>query len=105
VGDVLQVIAEAAPDSEAEQLTAIESEPQTACFTVRAVDDDRMPAGPAESRFGVGDTAKLDGHCGHKGLLGAGRVGRMCPILMIDFQKRYGMTFKLSLPAILRKFS
>src|SRR4029079_9798188 len=93
MGDVLQVIAEAAANREAEQLTTIESESHTARFAVRAVDDDRVPPGPAKSGFGIRDTAKLDGHCGHKGLLG---LGRICPILMIGFQNRYGMTIKLS---------
>src|SRR5262245_37339796 len=67
MGDVLQIVAEAAADRQAEQLPTIEPEAHAAGFAFRTVDNNRMSVRPADGALSTGNTAKLNRHSGHRG--------------------------------------
>jgi Zinc-binding dehydrogenase len=76
MGDIVQVVAEAAADGQAEQLPAIEPQPLSAGPSLRPVHHDAMGAGPAECDLGPGDALQPDTHDGHAGL--RERAGAAC---------------------------
>src|SRR5690348_7144730 len=61
LGDVAEVVAEAAADREGEQLAAVEAEAAPARSTHGPVGNDMMCARPADRRAGAGEGTILDG--------------------------------------------
>jgi hypothetical protein len=62
VGNVLQIVAEAAADREPEELSSIKPETHAASFSVRAVNNDCMPFRPAERGLCLRNTTKVNHH-------------------------------------------
>jgi hypothetical protein len=65
MGDILQIVAEAAAYRETEQLAPVKPQAHPAGFAVGAIDDNRVTFCPAHHRLRVWNAAKLHRHCGH----------------------------------------